>query len=88
MFDDYEWREGRTEAQHVRYQQWRRSVPHRRLIVIELGAGSAIPTVRIECEATGQTLIRINPRESEVSAGGIGLPLGALEALSRLDALL
>jgi hypothetical protein len=33
-------------------------------------------------------LIRINKRDPEVPAGGIGLRLGAHEALERIDALL
>jgi hypothetical protein len=33
-------------------------------------------------------LIRINSREAETPEGGIPLPLGALEALIKIDALL
>jgi hypothetical protein len=33
-------------------------------------------------------LIRINPRDATVPAGGISLPLGALEALTAIDAML
>ncbi|HUQ70496.1 MAG TPA: hypothetical protein VM165_13275 [Planctomycetaceae bacterium] len=57
-------------------------------MAIELGAGLAIPTVRHECERRGRMLIRINPREPQTPAGGISLPMGALEALSRIDAIL
>jgi hypothetical protein len=48
----------------------------------------AIPTVRAECEAHATTLIRINPREADTPTGGISLPLGALEALSRIDVMM
>ena len=34
------------------------------------------------------SLIRINPREPEVPVQHVGLPLGALDALTRLDAAL
>jgi hypothetical protein len=55
-------------------------------VAIEMGAGLAIPTVRRECQGRARTLIRINPREPETQAGGISLPMGALEALTRIDA--
>jgi NAD-dependent SIR2 family protein deacetylase len=87
MFGDSEWLEHRTEQQCGRYNAWRRHNLGSRLVVIELGAGRAVPTVRIECESAGGTLIRINPREPEVS-DGISLPLGALEALVQIQSLL
>jgi len=87
MFGDYEWLDRRTESQHNGYRQWLRSVRDRKLVVIELGAGTAVPTVRNECETMGQFLIRINPREPQVPGDGIELPMRALEALLRIDAL-
>jgi hypothetical protein len=61
-----------------------------RLVVVELGAGTALPTVREFSEEVarefGGTLIRVNPREAEVPAGHFGLALGALEGLRQLDA--
>lgn len=86
MFGDARWLGSRTDEQLARYQAWRRSIAGRKLVVVELGAGEAIPTVRHECERAGGTLIRINPREPEVPRGGIPIPLGALEALTAIDA--
>jgi len=86
MFGDSEWLEHRTEQQYSRYTAWRRQTRGRRLVVIELGAGTAVPTVRIECESAGGTLIRINPREPEVS-DGISLPCGALAAITQVNKL-
>ena len=60
----------------------------RRLVIVELGAGLAVPTVRYECETQNGTLIRINPRESETPPDGISIPWPALEALRRMDALM
>jgi NAD-dependent SIR2 family protein deacetylase len=88
MFDDWGWDQARTAAQIDEYRRWLRSVAGARVAVIELGAGLAVPTVRRECETRGNVLIRINPRESETPAGGIGLPLGARDALAQIDALL
>jgi NAD-dependent protein deacetylases, SIR2 family len=85
MFGDGEWLEGRTHQQHARYDSWRRSIRGRRLVVIELGAGTHVPTIRLECESAGGTLIRINPLEPEAPAGAISLPLGALDALQQID---
>ena len=70
------------------YQAWRRQVRQRRLVVIELGAGTAVPTVRLECESASGTLIRINPREPEMPERGISIPLGALAVLHLIDELL
>ena len=55
-------------------------------MVIECGAGKAIPTVRWKCEQFGGRLIRINPRDCEVSEGQIGLPMSAEEALQKINA--
>ena len=58
-------------------------------MVIELGAGTQVPTVRWFGEGQGVPLIRINPTEPEVgSALGVGIRAGALEALTALDAYL
>ena len=61
-----------------------------KLAVVELGAGSAIPTVRYTSERVVErfsgTLIRLNPREHEVPSGHIGLPFGAAEGVERICA--
>lgn len=86
MFNDWDWITGRCERQLARYQDWLRTLAGKRVVAIEFGAGLAIPTVRHECESRATTLIRVNPREAEVSSGGIGLPLGALAAIQQIDA--
>jgi hypothetical protein len=88
MFGDWEWDSDRYRAQAVRYRDWLGRLRGRRVTAVEVGAGLAIPTVRVECEERGQVLIRVNPREAETPVGGISLPLGALEGLERIDALL
>jgi NAD-dependent SIR2 family protein deacetylase len=87
MFGDGEWLADRTDEQYDRYQQWRRQVRNCRLVVVELGAGTAVPTVRLECESTEGTLIRINPRESASPRGGVSLPVAANEAIAKIDSL-
>lgn len=86
MFEDWDWLQDRHDEQRRRYEEWLRRVKGCRVVAVELGAGLAIPTVRHECERRGQVLIRVNPRESDTPAGGIALPVGALEALRKIDA--
>lgn len=85
MFGDGHWVGDRTAAQMRRYRSWLSTLRGRKLVVIELGAGTAVPTVRYECQNRAGTLIRINPREPETPRGQIGLPCGSLEALERID---
>ena len=92
MFDDHCWVPDRSQRTLDSLAAWRRARRAERLVVIEIGAGTAVPTVRRQAElasaATG-ALVRINPREPAVRHGrGISLPLGAAAALTALDALL
>ena len=87
MFGDSRWLAAHSEAQYERFAAWRARV--RRPAVIELGAGTHIPSVRRLCETQGVPLVRINPREPAVTAGkGVGIAAGALEALRRIHAIL
>jgi NAD-dependent SIR2 family protein deacetylase len=77
MFGDYDWVPDRSQRQLDAFTAWRRT--QRSLVVVELGAGRAVPTVRRQAE----------PREPEVRHGrGVSLPVGALAALTTLDELL
>jgi NAD-dependent SIR2 family protein deacetylase len=87
MFDDWHWDEARSHHQQAACEAWIANITHP--VVIECGAGLAIPTVRHFCEeiaakANG-TLIRINVREADVPEGQISLEMGALEALRAID---
>ena len=90
MFGDWDWIPSRTGAQETRLESWLRDVAGSRLLVIEIGAGSAVPTVRHTSErvaaALDGTLLRINPREPEVPSGQIGLATGALKTLVAIGA--
>ena len=92
MFGDGGWLSTRTMQQERTFDEWREEVRNKSLVVIECGAGTAIPTIRYLSESLVAkkrgTLIRINLREPQVPAGHIGLPMGALAALSAVDALL
>ncbi|HEY0640505.1 MAG TPA: Sir2 family NAD-dependent protein deacetylase [Pseudonocardiaceae bacterium] len=92
MFGDADWVPDRSGGTLDALARWRREQRARRLVVIELGAGNAIPTVRRQAElasAASGALVRINPREPELRhRRGVSLPLGAREALTAVDALL
>lgn len=93
MFGDYDWDSSRYDAQRDRLNAWLagvRATPGARIVVVECGAGTAIPTVRQLGERisrmTDATLVRINVREPDVPKGQIALASGALAALEAIDA--
>ena len=87
MFGDWGWLESRTAQQEQAMTRWRRRVE--RLLVIEIGAGSAIPTVRRLGESLPGQLVRINPREAQIAHGkGVSIAEGSYAALSAIEAAL
>jgi len=88
MFGDWNWIERRSEMQAARLEEWLAKV--RRPLVIELGAGTAIPSVRHfghSLVQRGGRMVRINPREYSVSgAADVGIAAGALEGLRAIAA--
>ena len=91
MFDDRDWIGERRDLQAMRCRDWLDQV--RRPLVIEIGAGLNIPTVRHFSQRVvlrhGGSLLRINPREAELGKlPGLGLAGGALEVLGAIDGLL
>jgi NAD-dependent SIR2 family protein deacetylase len=85
MFGDYSWLADRTRGQEMRFESFLAQHSRDPLVVIEMGAGTAIPTIRYASERIGQRhaarVIRINPREAHIGGGHISLPCGALEGL-------
>lgn len=81
MFNDMAWVDGPSEAQLERLERWLAGVG--RLAVIELGAGSDLPSVRRFTESRGVPAIRINPREHRI-VRGVGLRMGALQAMEAI----
>jgi NAD-dependent SIR2 family protein deacetylase len=87
MFGDGGWLEFRERIQNAALRQWLRRVEHP--VVIELGAGTSIPTVRMLGQQIDGAMIRINLRESRVPrTTDIGLAVGALEGLQAIAAAL
>ncbi|MFZ6766748.1 SIR2 family NAD-dependent protein deacylase [Undibacterium sp. Di26W] len=91
MFDDWDWNDQRQQQQLAQQQRWLDQVS--RPLVIELGAGTTIPSVRNFSHRVllqhGGRLLRINLREPQVAfAQDVGLAMGALEALTAIQALM
>ena len=91
MFGDWSWISTRTDIQSGRRSTWLKGISGDgiRLVIVEVGAGEAVATVRGQSEYLardyGATLIRINPRDSEVPRGRhVSLPLGAAEGVARI----
>jgi NAD-dependent SIR2 family protein deacetylase len=87
MFGDWGWLAQRTDDQESRLHIWLRQVD--RLLVIEIGAGTNIPTVRMLGEQSRGRLIRINPSEPQLPPGkGVALAAGGLAGLRAIAAVL
>lgn len=88
MFGDWDWTETRQQAQQKLQRAWLAKVS--RPVVIELGAGEVIPSVRYFSQEIvsnyGGRLIRINPRDYSVPTPfDVGLPMGALAGLMGIE---
>lgn len=87
MFSDWGWIDQRSATQASQQEAWLSAV--RRPVVIELGAGTAIPSVRHFSQRVihefGGRLIRINPNEYDVPTRlDVGLPMGAAAGLAAM----
>lgn len=91
MFGDWGGQARRTDRQGERQRQWPASLSHP--VVIELGAGTSIPSVRHSSrhvvQRHGGGLVRINLVDCAVPAdAGVGLAMGAAAGLTAIaDAL-
>lgn len=83
MFGDMGWLEHRQREQMSALHAWIDQIKNP--VVVEIGAGTAIPTVRNFGERLGCPLVRINITEHHVSnPEDIGLAIGGHEALSQI----
>lgn len=91
MFNDYTYCENYQLIKYTRLNEWLGKA--QRPIVIEIGAGKAVPTVRHFSERIAKQkkggLIRINPIDAGVpKMHFLSLKMGGLEALRAIDKLL
>lgn len=84
MFGDMGWDESRTDVQHANLHRWLETAKGP-LVVLEFGAGTRIPSVRMLSERVGRgprrTLVRVNPREPQLGRDFAPADPGSLEAL-------
>ena len=88
MFGDYGWVADRTYDQQRRFEAFAEEAVGEDTVVIELGAGTSIPTIRRTSEllgARGARVVRINPREPQIGPGHVSMAVGALEGLTAID---
>lgn len=92
MFNDEDWIENRTQHQMKQLNHWTHDAS--RLLVVEVGAGTAIATARefthrIAFDVQAR-IIRINPQDSAIfgNPAHVGLAMNALPALQSIDAAL
>lgn len=87
MFDDEYFIENEQSKQ---FHHWRFKNKDKKMVIIEIGAGSTIPTIRTFGDRLSKldkniSLIRINPREPEVfDEDNISIPLGGLEGICNI----
>lgn len=89
MFGDYSWLHQRTSAQEDNFDRFLEKNRNAKIVVVEMGAGSAIPTIRHLSERLGQNqrvkVLRINPREAHIGAPHLAFPCGAVAALNEIE---
>jgi len=92
MFGDFSWVADRTALQEERFGSFLEENLGRETVVVELGAGTAIPTIRNLSERLGRrggaTVVRINPREPWIDEPHLSIPDGALPALRAIEEIL
>lgn len=94
MFGDWDWNSQRAMEQQTRFRSWLEAIVKLglRMVILEFGAGTTIPTVRLQSETLAQvvpfaSLVRVNPREPQFYAKierGVSLEMGALEAIDAM----
>ncbi len=89
MFGDFGYVGTRQDEQRECFDAWLGSLGKGRLVIVELGAGTAVPSIRYLSERLAASracsLIRINPRDTAVPRGQVSLPMGAMAALEAID---
>lgn len=90
MFEDWDFNGKRSTNQETRFNKWIQKLKDNKskLCIVEIGAGKAIPTVRMLSEEIAKelnaTLIRINPRDYQVPAGQYYIAKGGLSGIKEL----
>lgn len=90
MFGDWDWMGSHSDAQMKRFGRWKLDAVNdkKNVAVIEIGAGTAIASIRRMSESVAKQfhtpLIRINPREYQGLYDTVELPFGGLEGIKAI----
>ena len=89
MFGDYSWVSRRTAIQEENFDDFIQANANNKLVIIEIGAGTAVPTIRNLSQRLGSkqlaTVIRINPREPQIHAPHFSFAGGAIDTLTLIQ---
>ncbi len=89
MFGDFGWIFEREKMQRERLYNFLNQLDKKDLAIIEIGAGEAVPTIRLTSEELAieyeARLIRINPRDFNTPQNGIAIPLTAKKAIEEIE---
>ncbi len=90
MFDDFDWVSERSDEQRSFFSDFLERNRYKNLAIVEIGAGKAVPTIRDISEGLSPfseniKIIRINPREPEISKPHVSLKCGGLDGLKAID---
>jgi NAD-dependent SIR2 family protein deacetylase len=89
MFRDSTYIKTRSEAQKQNFELFLERNKGKKILVFEIGSGSHVQTIRAKTRMLkikyGADIVRINPKEYMIKAPNIGIPKGALAALTEID---
>lgn len=89
MFNDFSWLSERSDRLNYRFNHFLYEHRDEDIAVVEIGAGTGVPTIRRMSEHIGDqrnvTVIRINVREPYIRQPHISIACAGLEALRGID---
>ncbi|MDY6820737.1 MAG: Sir2 family NAD-dependent protein deacetylase, partial [Deferribacterota bacterium] len=89
MFGDFSWVSLRADEQSERFNRYVDRIGGNDVVILEIGAGKAVPTIRYlakrTADITGATIVRINPVEYEIEEPHIPIKGKALDVLSLIN---
>ncbi len=93
MFGDWEWDSSRQTIQSNNYMDWLSGLHEKKVVIIECGAGTAIPSVRSQSEQIAGRLgnciiIRVNIRDPYIYKPNLSFAEGAKETIVKIDELI
>ncbi len=89
MYEDHRWNYQRIGTQEQAFEKFLQERQNDPLVIIELGAGIWVPTLRLMSEKFGQQpnvrVIRVNPKENFITPPHFSCAGGALEVIEEID---